>query len=434
MKIDLSKRISTAKLAKTKAGTTVTLAGWAQDIRNLGKMLFIILRDKDGLAQLVVKENKEELAKLNRESVIAITGKVQAGKSTDFKNETVVGTYEILSEAATLPIEFLKPDIDTTLDKRLDWRCIDLHNPKRAAVFKIQSKLVEGALDWLGKEGFQVVFTPCLMGTPSESGAEMFEVPYFDKKAYLRQDPQLHRQLTVVGGFEKIVDIGPSWRAELSHTIRHLCEHRTIAVEFAFLTDERDTMRIEEQMIVAAFKKVKAECKNELKLLGVDITIPKTPFPEIIFPEVYAILKKLGKKVEFGEDIDMDAEQLLGEYVKKKYKHDFYFLNHFPFKKKPFYVMRHDKDWARSVDLEYKGMEMSSGGQREHRYEEIMKNIKEKKMSPSSIEWFTKFFKLGAPPHGGFAIGIERLTQQLLGLDNIREAVLFPRDPERLTP
>ncbi len=434
MAIELHKRITTAQIEKAKAGKQVTLAGWVQEVRNLGKLAFLLLRDRDGLAQLVVTD--DDLKSISRESVIAVEGTVQTGKSKQFKNEVKVTSFEILSKAEALPIEFIGKGIETDQSKRLDWRCVDLRSEERRAVFKVESKLIEGALEYLYKNGFTFLFTPSLMGVPSESGSEMFELPFFNKKAFLRQDPQLHRQLAIASGFEKVVDMGPSWRAELSHTIRHLCEHRTIAVEMAYLTDEYDTMRLEENVVVAAIKKVAKDCKRELKLLGKTIKVPKTPFPVLTFPEVYAILAKMGKKVEFEDDVDSEGEKLLGKYVKEKYNHDFYFLNKFPFKKKPFYVMRYDSDprWARSVDLEYKGIELSSGGEREHRYEQIMKNAKEKKMDVKLLEWFTQFFRFGVPPHGGFSIGIERLTMQLLDLPNVRESTLFPRDPERLVP
>lgn len=290
--------------------------------------------------------------------------------------------------------------------------------------------------EWLVKNNYTQVFTPCLMGTASESGSDVFPVIYYNKQTFLRQDPQLHRQLVIAGGFDKIYDIGPSWRAEPSHTTRHLCEHRGVAVEAAFIKDETDTMRIEESMVVSAFKKVSKDCKPELELLDKKIRIPETPFPELRFPDIYDILEKMGKKVEFEDEPDREGELLLAKHVKKKYNHEFFFINRFPFKKKPFYVMRVDEDprWARSVDMIYRGLEMSSGGQREHRYPQLMKQVKEKKMDVSEVEWFTKFFKYSAPPHGGFCLGLERITQQLLDIKNIRDAVLFPRTPERFIP
>lgn len=420
----------------------IVLKGWIHDLRDLAKIKFLLLRDWSGIIQLVIPkaEVSEDVfnLKLTPETAIEIKGVVNAKAQAKSGKEILVKDMKILSDAETLPIQVFEKDkaIITDLSKRLDNRCLDLRKPINKAIFRVQSALLEGMRGCLLKKGFMQVFTPCIMGVPSESGSEVFNIGYFEKTAFLRQDPQLHRQLTIAGGMEKIFDIGPAWRAEKSHTTKHLCEHRVIAVEFAFLNDEIDTMRIEEEMIISAFKNVKEKCKEDLELLGVELKIPKAPFPELRFPEIYDILEKAGKKLEFGQDLDSEADQVLWEYVKKKYDSEFYFFNRFPSQIKPFYVMFVDDEpnHARSVDLNYRGVELSSGGQREHRYQKILENMKKKDMETESVEWFTKFFKYGVPPHGGFAIGIERLTMTLLGLENIREGVLFPRDPERVTP
>ncbi len=419
----------------------VLVKGWVHDTRDLSKVRFLLLRDMTGVIQITgVKNDVGEdifgLMSQSRESVVSVEGKVVKSKQAPGGMEIVPEKIKIIAEAEhPLPID-VSDFSKTEIDKKLDWRCLSLRTKKSRAIFKIQAKIIEGMQEWLNKNGFRQVFTPCLMGVPSESGSEVFEVKYFNKKAFLRQDPQLHRQLTIVGGIERLYDIGPSWRAEKSHTVRHLCEHRTCAVELAFIDSEQDTMRVEEQVIISAFKKVSEECKKELEELGVKLSIPKAPFPEIRFPEVYKILEKMGKKIPQGEDMDLEAERLLWRYIQEKYLGaDFYFLNKFPFKKKPFYVRKEDdSDYARSVDLYFRGIEMSSGGQRENRYKQLMESIKVKQLNPKSVEWFTKFFKYGVPPHGGFAIGIERITMVLLGLENVREAVLFPRDTERLIP
>ena len=422
-----------------KPGQDVLLKGWVYEIRNLSNMAFLLLRDFSGIVQCVVKD-KSLVGNLSLESVIEIQGKV---KKADVKAELArkdieveVSSLKVLSKAEELPMQVNEKGTKAELPTRLDWRSLSLRTPRSHAIFKIQAKLVEGMQEYLNENGFLQVFTPSLMGAASESGSEVFEVKYFETKAYLRQDPQLHRQLTVAGGIEKIYDIGPSWGAEKSNTVKHLTEHRTCAAEMAFIESERDVMRVEEQVILSAFEKVNKECEMELKLLGVKLKVPKAPFPEINFPEVYNILAKMGKKIKQGEDLDTDAEKLLWEHVQKKYPGtEFYFLNRFPFAKKPFYVYCDENEkYARSTDLYYKGMEMSSGGQREHRYHKLMKNVNEKGIPLKSVEWFTKFFRYGVPTHGGFALGIERITMVLLGLENIREAVLFARDPNRLTP
>lgn len=434
-------RFYTDELKKC-VGKEVVMLGWTHDIRILGGISFLLLRDKGGIVQITASKGKtspkvlSQIQKLHQEDIIAVTGKVVRNKKAPGGLEILPSKLEIISKAATpLPLD-PRGVTKANLDTRLDYRYLDLRKPENLAIFKIQSKLIAAMVEYLRKEDFLQVFTPSLLGGISESGSEVFSVVYFDKQAYLRQDPQLHRELLIIAGFDKIFDIGPSWRAEKSHTVRHLTEHRTIAPELAFIKDERDTMRIEEAMVVYAMKKLKKECKQQLELLNKKIKIPKLPFPELRFPKIYDILSKMGKEVPFGEDYDRESEKLLGEYVKKKYKTDFFFVNRFPFGAKPFYVMRVDEEpqWARSVDLMFKGMEMSSGGQREHRYEKIVEQIKEKGMSLERLKWFTDAFKYGSPPMGGFSLGIERFTQQLLDLENVREATLFPRDPKRLLP
>jgi len=420
-------------------GKKIMVCGWVQEIRDQSKLKFILLRDITGIIQLISFEKDkvfDEIVKIPKESVVEFTGKVKKSKQAPNGVEIHIEKYEVLNESEPkLPIPVIeKGNMATNLSKRLDYRSIDLRKQRNLAIFKIQSALVEGMQNCLNNKEFVQVFTPCIMGVPSESGSEVFEIKYFKDKAFLRQDPQLHRQLTILGGIEKLYDIGPSWRAEKSNTIKHLCEHRTCAVELAFIKDERDTMRLEEQVVIAAIKNVIKKCEKELKLLGVELKVPKTPFPELKFPEIYKILKEKGKDI-YGEDLDTEAEKILWEHVKKKYKSDFYFFNGFPHSIKPFYVMEGDDcEWAKSVDLNFKGMELSSGGQREHRYDKLIKNVGDRKTPQKEVEWFTKFFKYGVPPHGGFALGIERLTMVLLELQNVREATLFPRDPDRTTP
>ncbi len=433
--------------SKTASGKTtsekITLNGWVHDLRDMGGLKFLLLRDSTGIIQITVvkKESSQEilntLKNLTPESVITIVGKAQANAKVHSGIEIIPESIVLLSQSLPeLPISVTEKTVTTGQSKRLDWRCLDLRKLKHQAIFRVQSALLEGMTEYLLQNGFTQVFTPCILGVASESGSEVFPLIYFDREAFLRQDPQLHRQLTIAGGIPKIFDIGPAWRAELSHTNKHLCEHRVCAVESSFIKDEFDTMRIEEQVIISALSKVKQKCGEDLKLLGVELTIPKAPFPVLQFPEIYDIVRKRGRKIEEGEDLDAEADRLVWEHVQEKLKTEFYFINRFPSKIKPFYVMRNDAEpqWARSVDLNFKGLELSSGGQREHRYARLMENVKNKRMKEAEVEWFTKFFQYGVPPHGGFAIGIERLTMSLLNIENVRDCVLFPRDPERLVP
>lgn len=434
-------RFYAAEINPSMDGKTVSVYGWVESIRDLGSLKFIVLRDMSGTIQMVVKKGavSEETAKtidsLSREYAVKIRGVVKKNEKASGGRELMPKDIEIVAVSDT---NFPTDTTDKTkshLDTRLDWRPLDLRNTKNAAIFRLQSKIVHAFNDFFQKNGFVHTFTPSIMGNPAESGSEVFPVVYFNRQAFLRQDPQLHRQLTIAGGFDKVYEIGPSWRAELSHTQKHLCEHRTCVAEIGFIDNEYDVIKLEESMIIHIFKKLSEDAKGELETLGVKLAVPKVPFPILEFPGIYDILESFGKKLKRGDDLDTESEKLLAKYVMDKYKSEFFFVNKIPFSIKPFYVMRDDvTEFARSVDLYFRGLEMSSGGQRENRYDNLMKNIKEKKLDAASLKWFTKFFKFGIPPHGGFSIGIERLTKQIAGLDNVREAVLFPRDPERLVP
>lgn len=422
-------------------GTTVRIAGFVENVKEVGRLVFVWVRDRSGIAQLTLRkaEAPEDLVRvaksLNTHDVVSVVGVVPERREAKVGIELIPKEVEVLSRAERLPID-VTGAAATQLDTRLDWRPIDLRNPRNLAVFRIQQSLVRGMTEWLESRGFVQVFTPCIIGAPSESGAEMFEIDYFGKRAYLRQDPQLHRQLLMVAGFDRIYEVGPSWRAEPSHTPRHLCEHRGCAVELSYISDETDVMRVEEELFIAGLKRVLEERTRELEALGVELEVPRTPLPELRFPEIYEILSSMGKEIRYGDDLDRESERLLSQYVLEKYKSEAFFINRFPFAVKPFYVMRVDEDptWARSIDLVYRGLEMSSGGQREHRYEKIVEQVRLKGMNPESVKWFTEFFRYGAPPHGGFNIGIERLTMAVVGASNIREVVLFPRAPERFMP
>lgn len=427
---------------KKAVGKEVVVKGWVHDIRLLGGINFLLLRDFDGVAQITAPKNKtspellKKLESLHNEDIVAVKGIVQ--KTMKTKSGVEIMPKDIVGITASEPILPLDPRRVTkaNLDTRLDWRSLDLRTPESLAIFKIQSKLMASMEEFLMENKFLKVFTPSLIGGISEGGSEVFPVVYFNKEVFLRQDPQLHRELLIAAGFEKIFETGPSWRAEKSHTVRHMTEHRTIVAEIAFIDDEHDVMKIEQDMVVHALGKIKKECSEQLEILNKDIKIPKTPFPELQFPKIYDILEDMGKPLPKGEDLNRETEEALGQYVKEKLKHEFFFVNRFPFAVKPFYVMRVDENptWARSVDLMFKGTELSSGGQREHRYQKIISQIKEKGLNLDSLKWFTEVFRYGVPSMGGFSLGIERFTMKLLDLENIREATLFSRDVERVLP
>lgn len=430
-----------AEITSSMDGKTASIFGWVESIRDLGSLKFVVIRDMSGTIQMVVKKGavSEETAKiidsLSRECAVKVRGLVKKNEKASGGRELMPKEIEIVALSETNFPTDMTDKTKSHLDTRLDWRPLDLRNAKNAAIFRLQSKIVHAFHDFFQKNQFVHTFTPSIMGNPAESGSEVFPVVYFNRQAFLRQDPQLHRQLTIAGGLDKVYEIGPSWRAELSHTQKHLCEHRTCVAEIGFIDNEYDVIKLEESLIIHIFKKLSEDAKEELKTLGIEIKVPKAQFPILEFPDIYAILEGLGKKLKPGDDLDTESEKLLAKHVMEQFGSEFFFVNKIPFAIKPFYVMRDgDSDYARSVDLYFREIEMSSGGQREHRYENLMKNIKEKKLDAAGLEWFTKFFKFGVPPHGGFSIGIERLTKQIANIENVRETVLFPRDPERLVP
>ncbi len=436
------KRVHYIGDAPTEPESKVVIGGRVERLTDLKNAKFIWVRDVTGIMQVTVlkKTASEELTRVAESLVpndfVIVDGAVPKEVRSKSGREILPTRIEIVGKSLpTSPID-IEGHIESVLDKRLDWRAIDLRNLKNFAIFRVQSKLLEGMQKYFYSQKFLEVFTPSLMGVPSEGGSEVFSLRHFGKTAYLRQDAQLHRQLLMLAGFEKVYEIGPSWRAELSHTPRHLTEHRSIVAELSYIEDEYDVLRFEEQLVVHAVRQVAEDCQEDLKACGVELEVPKTPFPVLEFPALYDTLKDIGAETPVGHDYSREAEAALGKHVKEKYGSDFFFVNKFPFAAKPFYVMKDGEgsQWARSTDLICKGIELSSGGQREHRYGQIIKQIGEKGLDQENLRWFTEFFKYGAPPHGGFSIGLERLTAQVLNLPNVKEAALFPRSPERLIP
>ncbi|MDA4122940.1 MAG: aspartate--tRNA(Asn) ligase [Thaumarchaeota archaeon] len=425
-----------------KVGEKVRVAGWVHDVRLLGGISFVLLRNREGIIQITVPKKAvsqqvlDTVAALHPEDVILCVGLVKEAKVARNGFEIIPESLNVLSASATpLPLD-PRGVTSAGLDTRFTWRTLDLRRPEVTALFEIQDALFLGMEAYLRGSGFLRVFTPSILGGISEGGSEVFKIDYYGRPAFLRQDPQLHRQLAMAGGLERVYDLGPNWRAELSHTPRHMSEHRTIAPEMSFIADEVDTMKVEEAMIVAGISTVIEKCQEQLDILKLDLMVPKTPFPVLSFPEIYQTLKDHGHVLPEDSDLDRTSEKLLTEHVKTEFDSDFFFVNRFPSKIKPFYVMHVDEEprFARSVDLVYKGVELSSGGQREHRHDRLMAQIKEKGMNPDELHWFTEPFRYGIPPHGGFSLGIERFTALLLNIENAKEAALFARDPETLQP
>jgi aspartyl-tRNA synthetase len=340
--------------------------------------------------------------------------------------------FEVVTSADPVPID-MSGKIDTGLDKRFDYRIIDLRNPKILAIFKIRSRINMATREFLTKENFIEMQTPKIIGAGAEGGATLFPVKYYNKTAYLSQSQQLYKQMLLAAGFEKVFEIGPTFRAEKSHTTRHLAEFTHFDFEISFIDDEDDVLKVLEKWFVYVVKDIQKTCKPELELLGAKLETPKFPFPRVTYEECLELLNKSGAKLKSGDDIGTEDEKKLGELIKKKYGADAYFITKWPMALKAFYIMAEEK-LSKGFDFGYKGLELASGGQREHRVDILAKQIKDKGLNPKEFEFYLSAFRYGAPPHGGFGLGMDRLVQLICGLENVREAVLFPRDPERLSP
>ncbi len=432
------------EVSEKDVGKTVTLCGWVDTLRVSGKIAFLLLRDRTGIIQIFLDKGLTEKYQheLKKESVVLVEGLVNKRPDSQVKKEMKTGAVEIaakhlelMSAAETpLPVDVVA-ETTTNIDKRLDYRFLDMRREKVKDIFMIRSKIYSKTVEFFDKQGFVAIQSPRLTAAGVESGAEEFKIPYFGKTASLAQSPQVYKQMFVVSGLEKVYDIGPIFRAEKSHTTRHLTEFIGIDLEMGFIKDENDVMTVLEEYFKFLLTEIKRVCKEALDHLGVTINIPKS-IPKLSLIEARKILKEQGKMLPEDEDPDAEAEKLIGDYVKKKYNSDFVFVLDYPWKKRPFYHMRPEgnKNITKSFDLLLNGVEIGTGAQREHRLEVLEAQAKEKGIDFKKMTFYRDIFRYGCPPHGGVGLGLDRITQRLLNLDNIREAILLPRDPERLTP
>jgi nondiscriminating aspartyl-tRNA synthetase len=409
----------------------VEIAGWVYDSRALGKLRFLVLRDISGEIQITGFKGEcdedifEKMGKVSRESAVVIKGKVVKNAKAPGGREINPIYFEILANAENpLPID-VSDFSKTELPKRLDYRFLDLHRRKIQAIFKIQSTIMESYREFMIKEGALEAAFPSIIGSSSEGGTELFEAKYFDKKAYLSQSCQLYKQMLACS-IEKVFTIFTVWRAEKHNTIRHLNESRQLDFEMAF-ANEFVVMEVLANTVKYIVKKVMEKNKSDLDLLEVKLKVPDVKY--ITFKEVNDLMKK--------EKIKIDEHDLTGEIEKKLgeiYPDTIVFVHDWPISGKPFYIMPKGKDLSCGFDAIYQGMEISSGGQRVHMPDLLIERLKEKGLNPKDFKSYIDSFRYGAPPHAGWGLGLERITMLILGLDNIREAVLFPRDRDRLTP
>ncbi len=423
--------------AKKLASGSVKLAGFVQNLRLHKGIAFLELRDISGLIQLVLEESRLDFSlvkDLSLESVIEVEGLLQEkpakkgnlASQKDF--ELLVSKLALLSASRhDLPIGVLnKADNEAGTDLRFNWRFLDLRQADKPLIFKVWTKLEEGFREELLRQNFIQIYTPSLMNTASESGAEVFEVKYFDKKAYLAQSPQFYKQMAMAAGLERVFVCGPVFRAEPSFTNRHLTEFTGWDFEMSYIDSIEEIMEIEESLLISGFRKLKED-------LNLEIEVPSLDFPKISFSKVKKILNERGVKAEKEFDLSPEEEREISKYVKESYSHDFLFITHYPIEARPFYHMR-ENDLTKSFDLLYQGIEITTGAQREHRPDILIKQAKEKDMDIDSLQDYINFFKYGCPPHGGVGLGPGRLIMKILNYDNIKEVSFLPRDVKRLKP
>ena len=442
MAIRLAERRYIAELLQNaKIGEKYVVAGWVDTIRVHGKLVFIVLRDRTGKMQLVVKKNVSETAwreakKLSPESVIGARGTLVESKAALGGREIVVEELIVYSRAEPLPIDIKDPS-KTTLAKRLDWRFLDLRHPRNQLIFLVEAEMARAAREFFHSNGFVEIYTSKIVGAATEGGAEVFSIVYFDRPAFLAQSPQLYKQMGVIAGFEKVFEVGPAFRAEPHHTTRHLTEYTSVDFEMGFIDSYEDVMKVAENAVLSMIRSALGKYRNRVQEYFPDalMEVPRN-IPRITIREAYKLLRSAGVSIEEGEDLSSEAERKLGEIVLKEYGSPLVFVTEYPWKVRPFYTMRKsdEPDWTYSFDLLFRGLEIATGGQREHRYEVLVNQLQEKGLNPKNFEWYLAMFRYGAPPHGGAGIGLERVVMQFLGLGNIREARLLPRDPERLVP
>ena len=420
---------------KDSQDETILIRGWVYKIIDLSNIVFVKLRDKSGIIQLVT--NKEQIEGLKLENAIEVIGKKSKNEKAPGGIEIIVDEIKILGRTYydKLPFEINSYKNKAALETQLDHRTIALRRPEIRAIFKVQNEIEQAFRDYLRSKNFEQIHTAKIIDSSTEGGSEMFTVNYFDRRSFLAQSPQFYKQMMVGAGFERVYEIGHAYRAELHNTWRHLNEYVSLDVEMGFIKDEFELMDLEEGFLDYLFKHLNKVCKKELEMYKVELP-NEVKIPRITLEEAHKILlEKYNKKSPLG-NIDAKGEELICDYVKKEYGTEFVFLTKYPVAKRPMYTMPDDEDktLTKSFDLIYDGLEITTGGQRINDYEMLKENIIKFGLNPEDFDFYLDTFKYGMPPHGGFAIGLERLTMKILKLSNIREATLVPRDMKRLTP
>lgn len=429
------------KNLKARAEEEVTVSGWVNSVRNQRQVQFLILRDFTGLVQVVNRRADnprlaEIIESLTDESAVSVTGKVVLNDKVNLNQLEIVATEVRAESIAATPIPIAP---DTNLDQRLDWRFLDLRRPTARLTMEIQTTIEQAMRDYWRDEGFIEIHSPKLMATPSESGAELFHVEYFDGDAYLAQSPQFYKQMAMAAGLERVFEIGPVFRANPSFTARHDTEFTSVDLEMSWVNSHEDVMVFEENWLEAVLEAVKGRHGRQIReMFGVDVVIPQLPFPRITMEEAHRIVAQAGHILppEGKGDLDPQGERLVAAHVQERFGHEFAFVTEYPTSVRPFYHMRMEGDPSKtkSFDLLWKGLEITTGAQREHRYDVLLSQVIEKGLTPETISYYLDFFRFGCPPHGGLGFGLTRMIMVLLGISNVREVTYVYRGPTRLTP
>ncbi len=434
-----------AKDLKNYYGKEIEFSAFVDNIRDLQWVQFVVLRDSTGKVQVTIEKSEEKnkemvelISSLPLESTVKVTGTLMENPKVKMGGMEIIPTkIEVTSKSdLELPFNFKKLD-GVNLDTRLDYRFIDLRSDKNILMFQVESDLVRFMREYLYNNDFIEIHTPKFIGAASESGAEVFEVKYFDRKAYLAQSPQFYKQMAIAAGFSKVFEVAPCFRAENSNTSRHATEFTSFDVEFSYIDSFNDVMKLEEDMLTYALNKVYDKYYDKVKeVFGMELPKVESRFPVMPLKEVYEKLEsKYGYKVPSEEKTDLttEAERLTYKLAKEEFKSEFMFVTEYPADKRAFYHMRDENGVLQGYDLIWRGVEITSGAQREHRLEEITKNAKEKGLG-EDVKFYLEFFKYGCPPHGGFAIGIDRLIMLLLKIPSVKESQFLFRGPNRLNP
>lgn len=418
----------------------VRVSGWVDTVRDQKKVQFVVLRDESGAVQLVHPRSEDAdpiadtISGLSVGTFLTVTGQLKHDERVKLGGiEVKVDSIDVAAVALDSPIAD-----DSSIDKRLDWRFLDLRRPEQNLIFRVQTTFLHALRTWWVEHDFVEIHTPKLMASASESRAELFEVGYFEGKAYLAQSPQFFKQMAQPAGFGKVFEVAPAFRADPSFTSRHATEFISVDAEISWIDSHEDVMAMHEQLLVAGFQAVKDKHGDELReLFDVEITVPSVPFPRIPLAEAKRIVAERGYEVpRHDDDMDPEGERQIAAYVAEKYGHEFVFLTDYASSIRPFYHRRHDDDptLTNSYDLIFNGVEISTGAQREHRIDVLVEQAKEKGLDPEELGFYLDFFRYGVPPHGGFGMGLSRVIMLMLHQPSIREVTYLFRGPNRLTP